>query len=1016
LTPAEATETVPVENVLGIQKEPATEAPSIVIDDNNTPSRASEDIIAAPSPRKLSHVRSARLVFEGLVSRPQPAEPVTPSRGASFETRKQASDDTDQDPTVLAIEKAIEEFSRPASGRATPVSDEDEERYTPSPSQLHASLLPSVFDRIFDFGDIGRSADLERELGEAFADIDDEILSDFHRAAEVDDDMNYDASVSSDTAQFHIRSSPPKFELSSPMLPSPRSVNADGGPFTPYRGYGFLNASIPGDDSFTGFDDFEATSLPSVAPPQPSRRNKAHDLPSIMESQTPRSMQEEWGSHAKRFLGGHPMQPNRSKSPSDGRDDGSVKHKSKKGRPARKQLQSLFDTSPPVSEVCGSWVMGPVILTSLQANDDSPNTLPEVDGAHVLLPTSGMRGMWNQTANQPFGLDSSPAGASDISTTEPSFDRGDSPDYDIPTGRSIRLPKRGGARPQQSYIGAATPEKRQQRDRPWLENSTANMQDVPRVPSTPPPRDPDVEMDERINKLLMSLPRKVKLTVSNLQKLNDMAKKPPARPWQSNIPAPESAITSVSSGSQPGHARTNSRRHNTSVQGDIKCYHLHRNDGQPPMKLLVRLVGNARLVCRVGGGWSDLEEYLKEWALHHGSKMRAVSESVLQIEDIPPHKAPSGQPSQPGQRSLPHSGSNSSMGHHKSPTLNGYLRSPTPSYGSRPSSSCGERGKRSASPMFSITAAPRRAISPNVSPMLLPGRPESPSQGSRIGGSLGPSPLFRGPKTPTSDGSSSLGPTPSPPSGPSRPASRGPPSGSRPGSSGSLAGVRRQTSRLSFAESAAEDRPPLGLAGPRGGGKNVTAEHQAWVEGMLGQVRMVSGSRAIYSSANELGGSIGGSPYGGSVFGDEEPQSELRPPLQIRPHTSLGRPQTSLSRPQTTAAAGRRRSGSESNITPPGRRRSSSASLVQAQRELEVTPREHSAKGRDKEMAVSSEEGARALGQIQVPRTRPSMGGTATGETRRVYLKRGDGGAIRGGARRGSRGSSALPRPSSKLE
>src|SRR5436853_7937726 len=103
----------------------------------------------------------------------------------------------------------------------------------------------------------------------------------------------------------------------------------------------------------------------------------------------------------------------------------------------------------------------------------------------------------------------------------------------------------------------------------------------------------------------------------------------------SNIPAPKSVASERSAtastpgpGPGPGHVRTASRRHQ-SIQGDIKCYHLHRADEnenendqqhqqqqqqqQPPMKLYVRLVGDSRLVCRVGGGWSDLEEYLKEW-------------------------------------------------------------------------------------------------------------------------------------------------------------------------------------------------------------------------------------------------------------------------------------------------------------------------------------------------------------------------------------------------------------------
>jgi len=336
-----------VENALEIQTKPETDALPTVID---------EEPIADPLLVKLSHVQSSRLMFEELAKRAQPAEPVTPVRGASIRARKEAF----EDPAVLAIGQAIGEFSKPTSGQATPISDENG-RFTPSPDQLHASLLPSVFGVIPDFGEVGRDANLDCELGEAFVDIDDDVLSDFDRAVEDEDDLDFDASMTSDIGQFYIGSSPPKFELSSPMLPSPPPFDVNGSPFTPHHGRNFLNASTPGDDSFTRFDDFEAHTSPTIAPPPPppplGRRNKAHDLPSIMESRTPRSMQEEWGSHAKKFLGGHPMQASRSKSPSDGRGDGSVKFKSKEGKPARKQIQSLFTNPPPVSEVCRSWLV-----------------------------------------------------------------------------------------------------------------------------------------------------------------------------------------------------------------------------------------------------------------------------------------------------------------------------------------------------------------------------------------------------------------------------------------------------------------------------------------------------------------------------------------------------------------------------------------------------------------------------------------------------------------------------------
>ena len=61
-------------------------------------------------------------------------------------------------------------------------------------------------------------------------------------------------------------------------------------------------------------------------------------------------------------------------------------------------------------------------------------------------------------------------------------------------------------------------------------------------------------------------------------------------------------------------------------QSEIKLYHLHQPDREQPIKLYVRLVGESgeRVMVRVGGGWADLGEYLKEYALHHGR--RSVSD------------------------------------------------------------------------------------------------------------------------------------------------------------------------------------------------------------------------------------------------------------------------------------------------------------------------------------------------------------------------------------------------------
>ncbi|ORY06226.1 hypothetical protein BCR34DRAFT_571449 [Clohesyomyces aquaticus] len=64
---------------------------------------------------------------------------------------------------------------------------------------------------------------------------------------------------------------------------------------------------------------------------------------------------------------------------------------------------------------------------------------------------------------------------------------------------------------------------------------------------------------------------------------------------------------------------------------DIKLYHLTQPGKEHPQKLYIRRVGEngERVMVRVGGGWSDLGEYLRHYAEHHGR--RAVSEGKFEI-------------------------------------------------------------------------------------------------------------------------------------------------------------------------------------------------------------------------------------------------------------------------------------------------------------------------------------------------------------------------------------------------
>jgi hypothetical protein len=69
------------------------------------------------------------------------------------------------------------------------------------------------------------------------------------------------------------------------------------------------------------------------------------------------------------------------------------------------------------------------------------------------------------------------------------------------------------------------------------------------------------------------------------------------------------------------------RRTPAANEPEVKLYHLTQAGREEPIKLFVRLVGEGeRVMVRVGGGWADLADYLRQYAEHHGS--RTVSGEV----------------------------------------------------------------------------------------------------------------------------------------------------------------------------------------------------------------------------------------------------------------------------------------------------------------------------------------------------------------------------------------------------
>lgn len=147
----------------------------------------------------------------------------------------------------------------------------------------------------------------------------------------------------------------------------------------------------------------------------------------------------------------------------------------------------------------------------------------------------------------------------------------------------------------------------------------------------------DDHLRKQISEILENIPAKIHL--SSMSHLN-----PPdlQLPYSKSRPAAEKSTRSKSSMSSRSNtpsfmlapaSRTRQQRGNQ----DIKMYHLSRANGEAPIKLFIRCVGERgeRVMVRVGGGWADLGEYLKEYAIHHGRRSNPRAESRVEVRDIP---------------------------------------------------------------------------------------------------------------------------------------------------------------------------------------------------------------------------------------------------------------------------------------------------------------------------------------------------------------------------------------------
>ncbi|OAA40278.1 GAS2 domain containing protein [Metarhizium rileyi] len=159
----------------------------------------------------------------------------------------------------------------------------------------------------------------------------------------------------------------------------------------------------------------------------------------------------------------------------------------------------------------------------------------------------------------------------------------------------------------------------------------------------------DRQLHQQISEIIDSIPAKIKLSAEtptvNLNppdlQLPRIKKKSSKEMFKRSTSGLSSRTTTPSFTLSPARS---ARPRPTRGQQEIKVYHLSRSTGEPPIKLLIRCVGEhgERVMVRVGGGWADLSEYLKEYASHHGRRSAGKERAaMIEVQDVPRGSTPS---------------------------------------------------------------------------------------------------------------------------------------------------------------------------------------------------------------------------------------------------------------------------------------------------------------------------------------------------------------------------------------
>ncbi|KAE9971742.1 hypothetical protein BLS_004320 [Venturia inaequalis] len=160
----------------------------------------------------------------------------------------------------------------------------------------------------------------------------------------------------------------------------------------------------------------------------------------------------------------------------------------------------------------------------------------------------------------------------------------------------------------------------------------------PSPSSVKSPKSPMVPFEEQLSSVLDSLPASIRLKSSpshnapTITSTNRMASASQLHQTRSRASTP--ALSPLPTLTLAPAEETSSRRSGVN-DAEIKTYNLISGKDKP-IRLYIRRVGEngERIMVRVGGGWSDLGEWLRNYAEHHGR--RAANEGAFEVVHMTP--------------------------------------------------------------------------------------------------------------------------------------------------------------------------------------------------------------------------------------------------------------------------------------------------------------------------------------------------------------------------------------------